>query len=156
MGGIWVTLRRGWDRRAIVIGSGRDLPPRGKICPRRCRTRTLAGVCTSDEILDCSSDHQSALAKEGVLQPRNKGLPALDHCARYPGQGLRGLGPCVDPSNLTSTPALISGHRLLQAVSSRGDKDLVGMAGPRRCGQRRTRWSPAGALARLALVSSGW
>ncbi|XDA72754.1 hypothetical protein R6Z07F_003033 [Ovis aries] len=71
-------------------------------------------------------------------------------------KGLRGLGPCVDPSNLTSTPALISGHRLLQAVSSRGDKDLVGMAGPRRCGQRRTRWSPAGALARLALVSSGW
>lgn len=47
-----MTLRRGWDRRAIVIGSGRDLPPRGKICPRRCRTHALAGVCTSDEILD--------------------------------------------------------------------------------------------------------
>ena len=140
----------------MVIGSGRGLPPRGKICPRRRRTHALAGGLNIRPALGRSSDQQSALAKKRVLQPRNKGLPALDHYAQHPGKGLRGLGPWVEPSNLTSTPTLNSCHRLLQVVSSRGDKDLEGTAGPRWCGQRGTRWSPAGALASLALVSSGW
>ena len=139
MGGIWVTLRRGWDRRAMVIGSGRGLPPRGKICPRRRRTHALAGGLHIRRALGRSSDQQSALAQKRVLQPRNKGLPALDHYAQHPGKGLRGLGPWVEPSNLTSTPTLISCHRLLchpevtrtlRARPAPNGVDSVGHAGP--------------------------
>lgn len=100
LGNIEKGVGQEWDR------SGRGLPPGGKICPGRCGTRALAGRPHIRRALGRSSDQQSALAKKRVLQPRNKGLTALDHCAQHPGKGLwvsAALGGAQQPHPHTRT-----------------------------------------------------
>lgn len=130
--GIWVTLRRRWTGEP-VIGSV------GGICPQEERSVLGgAGLRGAGRGLHIRRDL-------GLLLPGSSGVPgqrrssssqemcvfqALDQCAQHPGglrgSALRGL-PATSPTPGTGDQG---GHRLLQAVSSRGDVDLVGTGRP--------------------------
>ena len=139
-----------WD------GSGRGLPPRGKICPGRCGTHALAGRPYARRALGCSSDQQSALAKKRVLQPRNEGLTALDHCAQRPGKGLwvsAALGGAQQPhlharTDQPSQACYRQCHpkvtRTLRARPAPAGVDSAGHAGPRQGLSPGRPWCPAG------------